>query len=62
MNNPIMVHLLIFDDGGGFGRVERASLDGKKINELAYQMNGGPDGVGGPYDTISIELEDVDKL
>jgi len=42
----------MFDD-----RIERASVDGQKMEELANEMNGGSE-IFGPYSVVSIELED----
>lgn len=55
--NPVKIHLLMFDDGSGTGRVEKASFDGLKINQEAEACNGGPD-MGGPYYAVSVDLED----
>ena len=53
---PVMLHLLCFDDGFTT-KIEKASLDGKKISNLVYEFNGGEGGEGGPYCSLSIELE-----
>lgn len=49
----MQIHILTFDD-----YIERASVDAKKMVELADALNGGRD-VFGPYDVISVELEDM---
>jgi len=49
------IFILTFDD-----RIERASVDGKKMQNLSIELNGGPD-MFGPYDVITIELEDVEE-
>ena len=53
------IHLLIFDD-----RVEQASCDGKKIQQLADEGNGYDERgcvLAGPYFALAIELEDLPK-
>lgn len=52
----MQIHILMFED-----RIEKASMDGRKMQELADEMNGGPPGfeIFGPYDVVSVELEDA---
>ena len=47
------IHILLFED-----RIERASTDRLKISDLADEMNGGI-GIVGPYEVVSVELEDT---
>lgn len=49
----MQVHILMFDD-----RIERASMDANKMYDMAKEMNGEDDPFG-PYNVISMELEDV---
>jgi len=56
-NNPVKIHLLMFDDGSGINSIEKASFDGLKINQEVDACNGGPDMVG-PYYVVSVDLED----
>jgi len=52
----MQVHILMFEDN-----IERASIDGRKMQELADEMNGGSPGfeIVGPYNVVSVELEDA---
>jgi len=55
-DKEIKIHLLMFDDGSGTGRVEKASFDGGKINRMVDECNGeGSEGLG-PYYAINVEL------
>jgi len=50
------IHFLVFDDGFGSFKIERASFDGQKINEMidAYNGKGKESGL---YFATSIDLE-----
>lgn len=54
------IYILTFDDY----RLERASCDGKKIQQMADECNG-YDEMGnalfGPYSCVEMELEDIPK-
>lgn len=58
MKAPVEIYLLMFDDGFSF-KVERASFDGLKLNQLCQEYNG--EGDCGPYYVHKIEVEDVPK-
>lgn len=49
------IHLLMFDDGSGTGKIEKASFNGHKINKMVDECNG-EGGGGGPYFAINVEL------
>ena len=53
----VKIHLLMFDDGSGTGRIEKASLSGMLINRLVDESNGGPGMESGPYFATSVDLE-----
>ena len=51
----MQIHILLFES-----RVERASIDASKMYNVAKEMNG-EDNPFGPYNVISIELEDTER-
>lgn len=59
MKAPMEIYLLIFDDSFDF-KIERASFDGLKLNQLCQEYNG--EGDCGPYYVHNIEIEDAPKI